>query len=63
MTRFASTQPRPAIGTRFRHMVALWRARAEERQTLAVMTDRELRDIGLSPGEAIAEARKPFWSA
>ena len=42
---------------------AVWRARASERQALAVMTDRELRDIGLSPGEAIAESRKPFWAA
>lgn len=42
---------------------AIWRARASERQALAVMTDRELRDIGLSPGEAIAESRKPFWAA
>ncbi len=43
--------------------LALWRARAQERRLLAVMTDRELRDIGVSPGEAIAETSKPFWAA
>jgi uncharacterized protein YjiS (DUF1127 family) len=53
---------RHAIGSRFRHVIAIWRARQAERQALAVMTDRELRDIGVSPGEAIAEARKPFWA-
>ena len=50
-------------GNRFLQTIALWRARAQERQALAVMTDRELRDIGVNPGDAIAEARKPFWAA
>ena len=50
-------------GTRFLRTVALWRARASERRALAGMGHRELRDIGLSPGEAITEASKPFWAA
>jgi uncharacterized protein YjiS (DUF1127 family) len=63
MSRFPTMQALPAFGRRFRHLVALWRARAGERQALAVMTDRDLRDIGLSPGEAIDATRKPFWPA
>jgi uncharacterized protein YjiS (DUF1127 family) len=62
MTRNPTMPALPAIGSRFRQVIAVWRARHGERQALAVMTDRELRDIGLSPGEAIAEARKPFWA-
>jgi uncharacterized protein YjiS (DUF1127 family) len=53
----------PSIGPRLLRTVTLWRARAQERRTLAAMTHRELRDIGISPGEANAEARKPFWTA
>lgn len=63
MPRHQPSAAPTAAGRRFRRLVALWRARASERQALAVMTDRELRDIGISPGEAIAEARKPFWTA
>ncbi|WP_237212939.1 DUF1127 domain-containing protein [Falsiroseomonas oryziterrae] len=47
----------------FIRTIAAWRARAEERCTLLALTDRELRDIGISHGEAVAEARKPFWIA
>jgi uncharacterized protein YjiS (DUF1127 family) len=37
------------------------RARASERRALAQLTDRELRDIGLTHAEAGAEAEKWFW--
>jgi len=43
--------------------IALWRARASEREALANMGLREMRDIGISPGEAFAESGKPFWVA
>ncbi len=42
-------------------LLCLWRKRAEERRTLARLTHCELRDFGVSRGEAIAETRKPFW--
>ncbi|WP_137178291.1 DUF1127 domain-containing protein [Roseomonas sp. AR75] len=51
------------VGRRVRHVIALWQARIDERHCLAQMGHRDLRDIGLSPGEAFAEARKPFWIA
>jgi uncharacterized protein YjiS (DUF1127 family) len=38
-------------------------ARSRERQILATMDARELRDIGVTPYEAGTEARKPFWRA
>jgi uncharacterized protein YjiS (DUF1127 family) len=38
-------------------------ARSRERQILAAMDARELRDIGVTPYEAGLEARKPFWRA
>jgi len=37
--------------------------RAAERRTLAQMTDWQLRDIGISRGDADAEAEKPCWRA
>jgi uncharacterized protein YjiS (DUF1127 family) len=35
---------------------------AAQRYRLAEMDQRALEDIGLSRGQALAEARKPFWS-
>ncbi len=35
--------------------------RARQRRALEVLTDDQLRDIGLSRGEALREAAKPFW--
>jgi uncharacterized protein YjiS (DUF1127 family) len=32
-----------------------------EREQLLALTDRELRDIGISRADAIHEARKPLW--
>ena len=43
--------------------VAQWRQRALERQALARMSERDLRDIGLSHSQAEFEVSKPFWSA
>ncbi len=40
---------------------AAWRARAREREALALMNDRELHDIGLSRWDAQHEVDKPFW--
>jgi uncharacterized protein YjiS (DUF1127 family) len=45
------------------HAVWLMLARSRERDMLAGMDARELRDIGVTPYEAGLEARKPFWRA
>ena len=41
--------------------IARWRRRAYDRAELASLSPRELRDIGLSPGDALHETAKPFW--
>jgi len=38
-----------------------WQERASERHHLAQLSDRNLRDIGLSRADADLEADKPFW--
>lgn len=51
-----------------RHLLADWRAllnewrqRARSRRELAGLSDRCLRDIGVTRYDADREARKPFW--
>ncbi len=41
----------------------LWQERASQRQALASLDDRLLKDLGITRGEAAQEARKPFWRA
>ena len=41
--------------------VERWFERMRERRMLAELTDRDLRDIGLSRYDAMHEWRKPFW--
>lgn len=40
-----------------------WQRRHQDRQALASLDDRLLRDVGISPAEAAREAAKPFWRA
>lgn len=40
-----------------------WLERCRQRAALASLDDRLLRDVGLTAGEAQAEAAKPFWRA
>jgi uncharacterized protein YjiS (DUF1127 family) len=41
--------------------VGVWHERRRGRAELARMSPYELRDIGISRGEASLEAQKPFW--
>jgi len=43
--------------------VGEWRRRSRDRRALATMSDRSLRDIGLTRYDAAREASKPFWRA
>jgi uncharacterized protein YjiS (DUF1127 family) len=43
--------------------VGEWRRRLRDRRALVAMSDRSLRDIGLTRDDADWEARKPFWRA
>jgi uncharacterized protein YjiS (DUF1127 family) len=45
----------------FRHGVAVWLRRSLSRGELRNLSDRDLRDIGLSRADAHREAAKPFW--
>jgi uncharacterized protein YjiS (DUF1127 family) len=46
-----------------RKKIQVWERRSRERNWLADMADRDLRDIRLSRFEAEVEASKPFWKA
>jgi uncharacterized protein YjiS (DUF1127 family) len=41
--------------------ISTWRARVRLRRQLALLSDRELRDIGICRSEIAHEASKPFW--
>ena len=43
-------------------LLRLWCERSRERHQLALLTDRELHDLGLTRIDAQQETRKPFWS-
>ena len=38
-----------------------WHERARQRRQLARLDAHQLRDIGISCEQALAEARRPFW--
>lgn len=45
------------------HQVAVWHERARGRAELARLSDRQLRDLGISPADRAVELAKPFWRA
>jgi uncharacterized protein YjiS (DUF1127 family) len=42
-------------------LIGRWIERTRQRQALAELDDRMLRDIGVTRVEAVRESRKPFW--
>ena len=50
-----------AIGLRLAGAVRQWPVNVQARHALARMGEREWRDLGLSRGEVLREASKPFW--
>ncbi|HJR22967.1 MAG TPA: DUF1127 domain-containing protein [Dongiaceae bacterium] len=44
-----------------RTQATTWLQRRRSRRALAELDERLLRDIGLSPTEAVAESAMPFW--
>jgi uncharacterized protein YjiS (DUF1127 family) len=48
---------RTGLFARIRTAAALW----HQRRALLEMGPHQLRDIGISPDEALAEARRPIW--
>ena len=43
------------------HMLVIWQERNEQRHALSELSERMLKDIGVSAGDAYNEMRKPFW--
>jgi len=60
--QIAASLPTPR-STSLVAIVALWAARTRQRRALAALTTAELKDIGVAPADATAEAAKPFWAA
>ena len=44
-------------------LLLVWEQRLKDRDTLEGMSQSRLRDIGLTRGQAMREASKPFWQA
>jgi uncharacterized protein YjiS (DUF1127 family) len=59
--RPASTGSRSRDTRRLLAVLAGWIERARQRRCLADLSDRSLKDIGISRYDALHEARKPFW--
>jgi uncharacterized protein YjiS (DUF1127 family) len=60
--RFLGVVLRRAVG-RVTRLLRLWRRRMAESDELRAMSDRELRDFGMSRYDAEHEAKKAFWKA
>lgn len=50
-----------APGARIADRLRLWRTRIRERDELATLDERDLRDARISRADVLAETRKPFW--
>jgi uncharacterized protein YjiS (DUF1127 family) len=42
-------------------LIGTWRLRMRARRELALMSERSLRELGLTRYDALQEIRKPFW--
>jgi uncharacterized protein YjiS (DUF1127 family) len=58
--RFAAKR-RPGLFARAATTLRRWLRNARERQELALLSERELRDIRLSTADVWHETRQPFW--
>jgi uncharacterized protein YjiS (DUF1127 family) len=58
---YSSKAPLAGTFTAFANVLHLWRQRNHERNELAKLDARSLRDLGLTEGAARFEANKPFW--
>ena len=56
----AAFHPIPRVGNAV-GVIAQWIDRVRQRQALAGLDDRMLRDIGITRVEAARECEKPFW--
>lgn len=60
-TRAGARAPLMHVAVNGLRVVVMWHERHSQRRALSGLTQEELTDIGVSQGDAAAEARKPFW--
>ena len=60
VTRVSSA---PGLLTRIGAVLRTWRERHEQRNELTHWSERDIHDAGLSRGDVLYEASKPFWRA
>ena len=58
---YSSKAPLAGTFTAFANVLHLWRQRAHDRQEIAKLDTRSLRDLGLTESTVRFEANKPFW--
>ncbi len=58
---YSSKAPLAGTFTAFANVLQLWRRRARDRQELAKLDNRSLRELGLTESAARFEINKPFW--
>ena len=58
---YTSKAPLAGTFTALTQIFNTWRQRSRDRQALAQLDHRTLRDLGLSEGQARFEANKSFW--
>ena len=58
---YSSRAPLAGTYTAFANVLHLWRQRNHERQELAKLDARSLRDLGLTESTVQFEVNKPFW--
>ena len=70
MTLTTLRHPTPVTGVSLQQLLSrttttlrLWHDRARQRRQLVELSPEQLRDIGVSHGDAQLEADKPFWQA
>ena len=44
-----------------KNLLVEWYRRARSRRDIAMLDERTIRDLGLTPGQLEFEAAKPFW--
>jgi uncharacterized protein YjiS (DUF1127 family) len=59
-SRFAAP-PRPGVFARVSATLRLWLRHTQEQRQLALLGERELRDMGASSADVWREIRQPFW--
>jgi uncharacterized protein YjiS (DUF1127 family) len=59
----ADSRPGRSYVRRVISLVGTWRLRMRDRRELKLMSEKSLRELGLTRYDALQEIRKPFWRA